>query len=269
MHKGDAMKGKKTAKITVFSILGLVLAILIFLGIRYKDTVRLVFNWDNIVSFVNSQRYSGEEIEGKMQENKKQMEEIAKEDPNINIRGDLTEEEAKALKDGIITQEEAVAIVKGDTTLKEILSKKEEKKEDEKTAKKEDGNPSKETSAKPQADPPKKDRASEIIAELYVLQADFITRLESVGDRAYEDYKAQHYDRTKVMDIVDSYMGEVASLERECDTRVSELLKELEAELTATGGDLSNVKKIRKYYYDEKRLKKTYYLNKLNDEDYK
>ena len=259
------MKIKKTAKIVLFSVLGIVFAILIFLGIRYKDTVKLVFNWDNIVSFVNSQRYSGDEIEDKMQENKKQMEEIAQKDPNINIRGDLTEEEAKALKNGLITQDEAVAIIKGDATLEEILLKKEEKKEDVK----EEEPPSKETSAKPLENPPNKDRASEIIAELYVLQADFITRLEAVGDRAYEDYKAQNYDRSKVMSIVDSYMGEVASLELECDTKVKELLAELEAELTATGGDLSNVKKIRKYYYDEKRLKKTYYLNKLNDEDYK
>ncbi len=263
------MKSRKITKIIIFSIFGFILAILIFLGIRYRDTVRLVFNWDNIVSFVNSQRYSGEEIEGKMQENKKQMEEIAQNDPNINIRGDLTEEEAKALKDGLITQREAVAIVKGDTTLKEILSKKEEKKEDEKDDKKEDESPSKETGAKPQADPPKQDRASEIIAELYVVQADFISRLEALGDRAYEDYKAQNYDRSKVMDIVDGYTGEVNKMELECDTKVKELLTELEAELTKTGGDLSVIKEIRKYYYKEKSLKKTYYLNKLNDEDYK
>ncbi len=259
------MKIKKTAKIVLFSVLGIVFAILIFLGIRYKDTVKLVFNWDNIVSFVNSQRYSGDEIEDKMQENKKQMEEIAQKDPNINIRGDLTEEEAKALKNGLITQDEAVAIVKGDTTLKEILSKKEEKKEDEKA----DENPSEETVPKPQEGAPKQDRASEIIAELYVLQADFITRLEAVGDRAYEDYKAQNYDRSKVMDIVESYTGEVNKMERECDTKVRGLLTELETELTKTGGDISVVKEIRKYYYDEKSLKKTYYLNKLNDEDYK
>ena len=263
------MKRKKIIRTVVFSVLGIILALLIFLGIRYKDTVKLVFNWDNIVSFVNSQRYSGEEIEKKLDKNKKEMEKIAEKDPNINIRGDLTEEEAKALKDGLITQEEAVAIVKGDATLEEILASKEKKEETP-----EDENPKKDESAKQETGPPKAetappDRASEIIAELYVIQADFISRLETVGDRAYADYKAQRYDRSKIMDIVDSYTGEVGQMELECDNKVRALLTELEAELKATGGDLNVVKEIRKYYYKEKSLKKTYYLNKLNDEDYK
>lgn len=266
------MNKKKIIKTTIISVLVLILALAVFLGIRYKNTLSLVLDWDNIVALVNSKRYTTQQIEQKMEENKKEMETLAKEDPNINIRGDLTEEEAQALKEGLITYEEAISIVKGDITLEEILASKENKDDSKKEQEEEnqEEQPSEQEQEAPNPAPaPAPDRVSEIIAEFYVVQADFISRLEGIGDKAYEDYKAQHYDRTKVMDIVDSYMGEVGALEAECDAKVRALLNELQTELTAKGGDLETIKKIRKYYYDEKALKKTYYLNRLNDEDYK
>ena len=266
------MNKKKIIKTTIISVLVLILALAVFLGVRYRNTLSLVFDWENIVALVNSKRYTAEQIEQKMEKNQEEMETLAKEDPNINIRGDLTEEEAKALKDGIITYEEAISIVKGDTTLKEILAskEKEEKNDEEQEKSNEAEKPSENGQESGNSAPaPAPDRVSEIIAEFYVIQADFIARLEAMGDRAYEDYKAQGYDRTKAMDIVNSYTGEVGALESECDAKVRALLKELETELKAKGGDLGTVKQIRQYYYDEKALKKTYYLNKLNDEDYK
>lgn len=282
------MKKKKIIKITLLSILAVIVVTLGALGIRYRNIVRIVFNWDNIVSFVNS-RKSTDEIEKKMETNKAKMEKIAEENPLINIRGELTAEEAKAYAEGKITQEEAVRIVKGDATLEEILAAKEPKEEpepeekpaDEKTGQK----PSDVKSEEPvKTDTPKKDetvetqapakneetdKVSALVAELYVVQADFISRLEALGDQAYADYKACHYDRNQIVTIVDSYTGTVGTMEAECDAKVRALLKELETELKAVGGDLGLVKEIRDYYYDEKSLKKSYYLNKMNDEDYK
>lgn len=260
------MKKNKKIKTIILVIVAVLLVVLAVIGIRFRNTLKVALSWDNIVSLVNSQRYERTEIEEKMQDNKKEMEKIAKEDPNINIRGDLTEEETKALKDGLITKEEAALIVKGDITLEEILNSK--KKEEEQVAEEKPDKPKPEDKPAPEPEVPQ-DRASQLISELYVLQADFIARLEEVGNRAYADYKAQGYDRSKVMTIVDSYMGEVSNMEFECDQQVKALLKELEAELAATGGDLSVVSKIRKYYNSEKTLKKTYYLNRLNEEDYK
>lgn len=336
------MKGKNTKKIILFSVLGILIAGIVTICICFDDTVKLVFNWDNITSFINSQRYSREEIEGQMQENKKQMEKIAEEDPNINIRGDLTEEETKALNEGRITKEDAVALVMGTKTLEEILTPSEDSPDntpeedprtqedagaednpdnstgngsdsptdnqtdtgprdnsdnqtdtrprdnpDDKTETKPQNNttgktdssgnttgskhPSKKEDAgtKPPQEEEKTDRPSEIIAELYVIQADFIARLEAMGDRAYEQYKDLHYDRSKITSIIEGFTGEVTALETECDNKVKALLTELEAELKKVGGDTAVVSEIRKYYYTEKSLKKTYYLNKLNDEDYK
>lgn len=269
------MKKKKALKIALLSLLGLVIAVIAVLCIRYKGITNMVFNWDNIVSFVNSQRYSAKQLEGKMEANKNKIEEIAKKDPNIDIRGDLTEDEAQALSEGKITKEEAISIVKGDTTLEEVLSSKETNTEPESDANTADKPlPSEQTP--PKEDPPKeeeppapKDRASEIIAELYVIQAEFISQLEAIGDKAYADYKAIRYKRDQIPAIIDSYTGEVTALELNCDRTVNDLLKELEAELTKVGGDLNTVKEIKQYYYKEKSLKKSYYLNKMNDEDYK
>lgn len=275
------MKKKKIIITALLSLLAVIVIVFAALCIKYNGIANLVFNWDNIVSFVNSQRYSTKQLEDKMASNKAKMDKIAEDDPNINIRGDLTEEESKALSEGKITREEAVSIVKGDTTLEKVLASKENSTpKDEKEPQKPETNNGKEDkpkepeATKPKEDtPPKeespKDRVSEIIAELYVIQADFIAQLEAVGDQAYADYKAIRYKRDQIPAIVDSYTGTVSVMERQCDEKVASLLKELEAELIKVNGDLNTVKEIKKYYYNEKSLKKSYYLNKMNDEDYK
>jgi hypothetical protein len=275
------MKKKKIIITALLSLLAVIVIVFAALCIKYNGIANLVFNWDNIVSFVNSQRYSTKQLEDKMASNKAKMDKIAEDDPNINIRGDLTEEESKALSEGKITREEAVSIVKGDTTLEKVLASKENSApKDEKEPQKPETNNGKEDkpkepeATKPKEDtPPKeespKDRVSEIIAELYVIQADFIAQLEAVGDQAYADYKAIRYKRDQIPAIVDSYTGTVSVMERQCDEKVASLLKELEAELIKVNGDLNTVKEIKKYYYNEKSLKKSYYLNKMNDEDYK
>jgi len=267
------MKNKKALKLTLLSILLVIVAVVVFLAASHWDTAKLVFNWDNIVSFVNSHRYTTDDLETKLKSNKTKMEKIAKEDPNINIRGDLTEEEKAAYNEGRITKDEATQIVKGDTTLNKVLSSKENSQQTSAPVKQDKNPPAdkkpEKTDSNEDTQVKKEDRVSEIIAELYVIQADFLGKLQSLGDRAYADYKATNYDRSKVMSIVDSYTGTVTSMESECDATVEALLSELKAELQKVGGDQSTVKEIRNYYYNEKSLKKSYYLNKMYAEDYK
>ena len=309
--------GKKTK---VFLIILLVLLLGIgFLCVRYWHIIKIIANKENIDAYVNSKKYTTEEIKGQMEENKIKMEKIAEESPLIQIRGELTEEEVEALKNGEITQEEAKSLVKGELTLEEIRENKaagetqqdseptkeetsnkktetEEKKpasskESSKTStdkKASDTSSSKSTSgdkaSKPSADnkdttsgkpsssskpAEPEDKVSEIVSELYVIQADFMNRLEAVGNQAYADYKATSYDRSQVMPIVDSYTATVGAMEAECDGKVNGLLKELDAELKKNGEDRSMVKEIRNYYYKEKSLKKSYYLDQLNNEDFK
>ena len=316
---------KRKVMIIVVAILMVIAVILGALCIRYWHIVRLVVNPENIGAYIDSLRYSKEDLEKKMDDNKSKMEQIAEENPLINIRGDLTSEEVEALNSGEITKEDARRLVQGEVTLEELretykenettpsdesgsVSNNEEevtvesadknsentptdkdkafsdknsgKTDSGKETEKADKSPPKDNSApvtqkpsnpkKPQTTEEKvQDRVSELVSELYVVQADFISRLEAIGDRAYEDYKATRYDRTKVMSIVDSYTATVGALETECDNKVKSLISELEAELDKVGGDKSLAKDIQKYYYTEKKLKKSYYLDKLDDEDYK
>lgn len=262
---------KKKIKIILIVILAVILAVLIAVGIRFRNTAGVVFDWDNIVSFVNSVRYNNDDIETKLKDNQTKMEKLAEESPHINIRGDLTDEEKTALNEGKITKDDAVEIIKGDSTLEEILVNKENTTETSADAPKEptsEGTPPPKE-PEPEAENVPKDRVSEIVAELYVIQADFLARLEGVGDSAYADYKATHYDRSQVASIVDSYMGTVTALEAECDNTINALLDELSQELQKVGGDQNMVKEIRNFYYNEKSLKKSYYLNKMYQEDYK
>ncbi len=260
---------KKKIKIILIVILAVILTALIAIGIRFKNTAGVLFDWDNIVSFVNSVRYNNDDLETKLKENQSKMEKLAEESPHINIRGDLTDEEKTALNEGKITKEDAVEIIKGDSTLEEILVTKENVTgtDTPKEPKPEEAPPPEET--KPGTENVTGDRVSEIVAKLYVIQADFLARLESVGDSAYADYKATRYDRTQVASIVDSYMGTVTTMEAECDNTIKALLDELSQELQKVGGDQNLVKEIRNFYYNEKSLKKSYYLNKMYQEDYK
>jgi len=299
---------RKKVRIIILTILLVIVFIIGVLCVRFWHIVRMV-NPENIGAYMDSVRYSREEIEKQMDDNKIKMEKIAEENPLINIRGELTPDEVEALSSGEITKEEARKIVKGEVTLEEIREQKETPEEPLKEENPQGGQTltqqSKPTDAtgsekekpskdKPQVntgdskkDPPKppattetpktpatpeeeaQDRVSELVSELYVVQADFISRLEAIGDQAYADYKATTYDRSKIMSIVDSYTATVGAMEVECDNKVNALISELEAEIAKVDGDKSLPKEIKKYYYKEKKLKKSYYLDKLDDEDYK
>jgi len=127
-----------------------------------------------------------------------------------------------------------------------------EKNPDKTTDKTTDKNPDKTTdkvpAEKPKEEPPKEekpqdgmtDEVSNIVAELYVVKSDFISRLESLGAAMYYEYaEVTNYDRSMVDAIINKNLPAVASLERECDTKINSLLKDLEAALKRGGGDLS------------------------------
>ena len=80
---------KRKVMIIVVAILMVIAVILGALCIRYWHIVRLIANPENIGAYIDSLRYSKEDLEKKMDDNKSKMEQIAEENPLINIRGDL------------------------------------------------------------------------------------------------------------------------------------------------------------------------------------
>jgi len=263
----------KTSKRIILIVLLVLIIALIAVGIWQRD---------NIKSFINSIRYSTEKIEQKMEANKKKMEKLI-DDNDLEVRkGGLTEEETAALTSGEITQEEAKKILRGKTTLEKLRGKKKAEasadKKDEEVQNSETANPkppepektetSKESVNKEPEKPPKEDKmtreVSDIVAELYVVQADFISQLEAIGQQMYAEYIGENnYNRENIPNIIEKNLPTVGKLERECDAKINTLLAELETALKDGGGDLSLVDEIRNYYYEEKSLKKTYYFDQI------
>ena len=80
-------KRKKKLKKTILGIVIILLIVITALCIRFRNVVRMVVNWDNIMAYINSQRYSKEDLEKQMADNKAKMENIAEENPLVDIRG--------------------------------------------------------------------------------------------------------------------------------------------------------------------------------------
>ena len=253
----------RTVKKVLLIVFVLLLVLIAALGIWQRD---------NINSFINSLKYSEEEISQKLDDNNKKMDDIVETTKYIDVKkGGLTAEEEKAVTSGEITEEDAVKIMRGQTSLEEIKSQKQENSDNKSVT----ANPPKTeneqapASQKPVEEPPKEatkeevmtDEVSNIVAELYVIKANFIAQLESIGQQMYNEYIATHYDPTKIMSIVDKYLPTVSQLEAQCDSTINGLLSQLEAALKKGDGDLGLVNEIRQYYYKEKSLKKSYYLN--------
>ncbi len=246
------------------------IALLVFLCVLIVAAAVLgIWQRENIFSFVNSLRYSETEITAKLDDNNKKMQKLVEDTDYIEIRGGLTEEEENALKNNEISADDAVKLVRGQTTLEEIkTSKTQEQPTDgqasppvQQTTPTEPQKP-----AEPEKEPTKeevmKDNVSDIIAQLYVVKSDFVNRLNGIGAKAYEIYKANGSNKESLTSIAEGFAPEIGALESECDGKVNELLAQLKTELEKGGGDLSLVSEVKQYYYNEKSLTKSYYLNK-------
>lgn len=252
----------KKIKIIILSLLGILLVAAAVIGIWQRD---------NIVSFVNSVRYSETELTAKLEDNSKKLQEIVDKTEYIDIRGGLTEEEEKALHNNEITADDAVKLIRGQSTLEQIKSGEMDNKTAETTTgtseqTPNDGNntanPDNSNTQSPSKEDTMKDNVSDIVAQLYVVKSDFVNRLNGIGAQAYETYKANGSDKASLTSIAESYAPAVGALETECDNKVNVLLSQLESELKKGGGDLALVNQIRQYYYNEKSLTKSYYINK-------
>ena len=250
-------------KIIAFSIVGVLVAALIVAG---------VWQWDNIVSLVNSVRYSETQISKKLEHNNEKLQKMVDNTEYINIRGGLTPEEEHALASGEITVEDAVNLVRGSTSLEQIRENaaggsppddSSSQTEAPSSSNEKGGGESKEQGGtKTEETDTMTDEVSAIVAELYVVKSEFLAKLNSTGMQAYDEYVARGSDSSQLNAIIESYMPAAGKLETECDQKVASLLTRLEAALKKGGGDLSLVNEIRQYYYNEKSLTKSYYLNK-------
>ncbi len=223
--------------------------------------------WNTITAFIDSFRYSQEDVAKKLAENKEDLQEFINESEDITVR-DLTEEEEKALHTGNLSEEEVIEMLTGKPPATPAPSESPGAPPTEKPVK----TPTPTQTKVPE--PTEKtsgEKIAETIARLYVQKSVYLNKLDVVEQHVRDYYdslniKGDKERRKKVkQQVLNEFLPVVASWEAECDTAVYSIINEIRAEPKKSGQDEAVADKIESAYLEEKRLKKTYFINRYMD----
>lgn len=215
---------------------------------------------DNLQALRDAARYSPEELEEQMENNQQLIQDTMDANPDISVRP-MTEEERQALLDGTLSREEL---------LKNLLGPLGETAEIETPA-----GPSNETTSDP-AEPEKPQKPensgyekelSAIIAEVYVLQAEYTGALEGMFASAKAEYlalPAEQRTQANKASIASKYLSKASALEGQCDAKMNGIVSSMTSLIQANGGDMSLVDTVVYTYANEKSLKKSWYMSQLS-----
>lgn len=166
--------------------------------------------------------------------------------PEVSIR-DLTDKERKAMNEGTLTQTEAIRIILGKQEPLGIGAQNDTVNE-----------------ADAPSELPEISRLEELLAQVYVLKAQFTNSLDGLKSSASAEYytlgKEELSTRAK-MDFVRKYMQAATNLEAASDAGMNSLITQIRGELMNTGGDVSVADDISAAYANEKNLKKAKYMS--------
>lgn len=240
---------KKAIKI----VLAVFLAICLILG-------WLIYaNWNSIEAFIHSMNTTNEDTVKELEQNKKELEAFLAKEQDITVR-DLTEEEAKALNEGNLSEEELIGILTGKTP-EPVATPTPTK------------NPIKDPTPTPEPTPTptpsSEEIISQLIAKLYVQKSQYLNKLDEIEENVRNDFIANE-DQWETLqaakqDYLKKYLPVVASWEKNCDDTVYGILDEIRSELKKQGRDDSIVETMEDAYHEEKKLKKTYFINRYMD----
>ncbi len=210
-------------------------------------------NWNSIEAFIHSMNTTKEDTVKELEQNKQELESFLASEENIMVR-DLTEEEAKALNEGTLSEEELIGILTGTPPEPEATPKPTK-------------NPAANSPPTPTPNPDK--RISELIAKLYVQKSQYLNKLDEIEQNVRNDFIANE-DMWETLQAakqyyLKKYLPTVASWEKTCDETVYGILDEIRAELKNQGKDESIVDTMKASYLEEKKLKKTYFINRYMD----
>ena len=252
----------------IFKIVLIILLILMLLCVS-------LFVWQRKIIFalLGAVKYSQEDISALIADNEKIVSKALDEYPEYEIPN-ISESEMEALEEGKITQDDLVEIVLGNTSLENVIEKKEEttQTEPKQNADSEETQPPAKTSEQTseQTAPSKSgdEEISALIAKIYILKQSYGNKLDSLVQQTRTEYweipKEQSKDISK-QKFVTSKACQALELEKECDAKVEEVVSELTNVLKENNKDLSLVDSIRKAYDNEKQLKKSYYISEYLD----
>ena len=238
---------------------------------------------DNLRALWEAAHYSSEELAGQLEDNQKQIQDAVDANPDVSVRP-MTEEEQEAFLSGVLSREELIKRLLGESD--EAISPLSPTKDSDSSSKdasqgdstKEDTkgdtteNPKTPTTPSTPDEPQNpanngyEKQLSSIVAEVYVLQAEYTGALNSLFASAKAEYLALPADQrtqSSKVSIASKYMGQASALEGQCDAKMDGIVSSMRSVIQANGGDMSLVDTVVHSYASEKSLKKSWYMSQL------
>ena len=239
------MKRRKTILCTILVLLAVSLAGL--------------FWWqrDNLKAIHAATQHTSAELEEKLEENQQMIQEAVKAAGEVTV-GEITEEDRQAFRDGSMTQEQLVERLtnggEGEPREEPAITSRPES--DDKTPP-EPPKPAENTYQK---------ELSALIARVYVLREEYTLALDTMYADAKAEYlalPAEKRTKTHLLKMARGYLSRASALEKECDGKMDEIVRAMEKLLRENDGDLGLVDTVVYTYANEKSLKKSWYMSKL------
>lgn len=239
-------------------------------------------NYSAIAGFLRGMQASSEDLQSQKEQNDQKQQELLNDlAPAVTFR-DLTDEERAMLESGLLSEEEALALIRGETlapipsteapvettavpveTTEPTAPVTEAVETEPVTTAQTTAQTTAETTAA------SSDTASagvaaalarqeEIIAEIYLLRATYLTEIDKLIQGAKQEYLALPKEERSLaakMKIVEKMIPKGNKLEDECDAKMEALLGELTSVLQAQGLPTDVVAQIRATYKEQKEIK--------------
>ena len=197
---------------------------------------------NNIEALLLSRKMTQEELADKIVEHQEKTVEISRQ-AGVDVRA-LTDEEREAMHNSEVSREELIDRIAGT----------------------QGSSPTESTSPETPAQDPNaalREQLSRLIAEIYVMEAEYTGWLEKANQAAIDDFNAlPEAERTtsNKFNIGMKYLSLAKDKEAECDAKMAELEGNIRSLLQQLGEPTAMVDEIHSTYLAEKAAKKAYYL---------
>ena len=226
---------------------------------------------ENLKAVKDAASHSSEELEEKLAENQQQIRDVVDAAPEIVVR-EVTEEERQALRDGTMTQEELIERLldtggQSDSTAAPGMEEPPPG-EDPKAPVESLTTPAVPAEQPKPAEDPYQKELSAIIAKVYVLREDFTMALDNMYDDAKAEYialPAEKRTKSNLVKMASKYLDKATTLEKECDKRMDAIVADMEKLIQENNGDMSLVDTVVYSYANEKSLKKSWFMSKIQE----
>ena len=188
---------------------------------------------DNLSILLQAGKYTTQELETQMGENQQALQEMIEDHPGISVR-EPTEEEIQALKNGTITPEELAKGLVEAQEPEDALSLD----------------------------------LSALIARVLLLQRLYVSKLEALEAEAKAEYRTlpePQRAKTKLVEWASGYIKRATEMEKQCDSQIDAIVAEMIELIKKYDGDTKIADKVIYSYAEEKRLKKAWYLSRLEE----